>query len=308
MAAVRRSFAAVPFSERHSIIVAYRLGVLAVLLLGTCAWSPSRTDAAECTGRGGPPEDPGPPLEKSVKLTPVQPAEIVNFGPGDIANIAEDGTDFSFDDDYASKEIDIVIAASRRLPKGLEPSHIELNAPRRLTRADTGLETVVLEESTFSTPQFIENRHRITFTLCLNPADIEAGSYTGEVSVGGPTRLGGATVAITANAKDGKLFHFGLLVALAAVTALVIYRAHEAKADKNLREVTIKSFSWWATLVVALVAAYIAAISIYTQDPAWGDDQAPSIIALAGAALAGAGVHSVIATLRPASGDSDGAK
>jgi hypothetical protein len=266
--------------------------------LAICAWSPSRAEATDCTRDAGPPERPGPPLKNPIKLTPVEPTATVNFGPGDLVTIGG-GTLIGVGEGYASKEIDVVLTASRRLPKSVKPSQIEINAPRRLARADPTLETVLLRRPTFTQPQFIDNRQRVAFTVCLDPADIHAGSYTGEISVGGPTRLGRAVVAVTANAKDGWLFQFGLLAALAAVLLLLIYRAYtEMEDNQRLRDVTVKRFSWWAGLAVSLVAAYIAAIAVYTQDPAWGDDQAPSIIALAGAALAGAGVNSVITTLR----------
>lgn len=266
-----------------------RLAALVTLLgLAMSFALPGVAQATKCTRKSGV-SQPGRPLPHRFGLAPDQPSQVINFGRK-----------------RGVREVDLVLKASSRLPRSLKSSQLEIAVPRRFQRAGQNLETSLFMRPTFSEPRFIEGRRSIVFTACLDAHDVPAGSYTGQITMTGPDGLGRADMTITANAKNWRLFVWGLILALLAALLLLVYGAITKDRDdpnnpidwKEATKATLGSFSFLAQTAVSLVAALVAAIAIYSQDPAWGEDVGPSVIALAGAALAAAGVQSLIATIR----------
>src|SRR3712207_8808116 len=52
-------------------------------------------------------------------------------------------------------------------------------------------------EPKFIPPRILSDGRRIYFGVCIDPAGLPAGRYTGLVNVGGPPGVSGTTVAIT---------------------------------------------------------------------------------------------------------------
>ena len=147
------------------------------------------------------------------------------------------------------------------------------------------------------------NRTLITFTACLDSEGLGAGSYAGQIGISGPRKLQPASVAVVANLRDGKLFRRGLILALVAALVLMIYgHVKKIRGQKTwwraFWDNTRPDDGFWVESAIGLVAAGLAAGAVYAQDPAWGDDAFPSLVALGGTTLAAAGVQNLIATAR----------
>jgi hypothetical protein len=223
-------------------------------------------------------------------LTPTESSTILNFG-------RQRGT----------KEIDIVLTADPAL-KRFAPKKLELYVPRRFPREGAGMETLAFKEPTFSTPEVHESGTRITFTACLDAKEEAPGSYKGEIVVSGPQVEGSTRVAVIANVKEWRWFLVGLVLALIAAFALLLYRPMQNNPTGDAwRDATLRSPAWWVETIVSLVAGAIAAWAIYSQDPAWGSDVPTALVSLIGAAFAAAGVQTLISTARKGGGGGGGA-
>lgn len=221
---------------------------------------------------------------KEVKLTPSRPAEIVNY-----------------DGDRGVKEIDVVLTATPALPTDFQAANFEIYVPQRFQRIDENGESLLFERPTFSRPRFHENRTRVSFTVCLDAADAAAGSYGGEMVVAAPRGFSRTAIAVTANLKNEAAFRVWLIVALVAAFFLLLYATTQNDpARRSLRQAV--DFGWIVEAAVSLVAGAIAAIVIYSQNPAWGSDPVEAGIGLAGAVFAAAGVQSLVRTVRSGDG------
>ena len=145
----------------------------------------------------------------------------------------------------------------------------------------------------------------LAFTICVDGEKLDPGNYSGQVSVSGPEGLDATAVTITANAKDRSAFVWGLVLAVIAALALLFYKAVNERKDAapdsswgTAWNQTLRSPEFLIQTFIALVGAVLAMLAIYSQDPGWGADPIPSLIALGGTALAAAGLQSVIATAR----------
>ncbi|HEX8068128.1 MAG TPA: hypothetical protein VF520_16550 [Thermoleophilaceae bacterium] len=228
---------------------------------------------------------------KPITLDPVTQTQVVNFGT-----------------DRSEKSVDVVLTASTAVPRRIKGEHFELDVPQRFRRVDDKLETTVLPRPTFSEPRIFGKRRRIALTICLDGEDVKPGAYTGNVVLTGPAQVGDATVTLTVNAKNGGLFALGLVLAVLTALALLFYKAMKAKRDAAPADGPIGwgtalwrvvgDFAFWAETIVSIGAAVVAVYVVWSQDPAWGDDEFPSIVALGATALAAAGVQNLIATVR----------
>lgn len=226
-----------------------------------------------CTLQANKTAVPGPQVRPKITLVAEPSTEVVNFG-------GSGGT----------KSFDVELTASSPLPPSVTPQQIELDSPKRFRRVGATLESTSLKRPTFSVPRFIEGRKVITFRVCVDATNADAGTYAGQVVVSGPSGLTGTSIATTVNAKNESGFLLGIFLALGAAAVLLIYKAlkEQGSASKRVKILTV---------AVSLVAAAAAMIAIYAKDPAWGADFWPSFFALAGAAFGAAGIGSLITTL-----------
>ena len=127
---------------------------------------------------------------------------------------------------------DITVSASPALPPGVTPEEITLDIPKRFARSGPGLPSAYLPNPTFSLPRILEHGTLVAFTLCVNASSISAGSYVGQVIVGGPAGVQPATVAVSLNAKDEVEFLVGLFLAAVVALWLLLMRGLKVNYDK----------------------------------------------------------------------------
>jgi hypothetical protein len=224
------------------------------------------------------------------------------------------------------REIEIVrglrLQTNRTLPRWLKPKHFEIYAEPLVRTGDETLETVSFPEPVFIPPRILSGGRRIDFGVCLDPAGLPAGRYTGLINIGGPPGLRGATLAITANAKDANWFWKGTVIAFAVALLTLLFKG---AADKRLANRTPPSTAnpnptwpgWWESLlaaigdpqfvftsIVAVATAFGALYTSYASDPAWGATGPGSVFALVVTAFAAVGGQTLLAGLRQGSGGS----
>jgi hypothetical protein len=254
-------------------------------------------------------------VKPTVKLSPDQGAQIVNFG-------GERGWKF----------VDVVLNATPPLPAWMRRSDIRLAVVRRFTRVEPNLPTRYAPLPKFTTPVFSPGRDRVTFTICLDSTGLAAGAYTGSVLVEGPTGLGPVSLGVTENLKNSDLALWLALGSLFAAFFFLLVRgaaARQAKAAEKhghalantadkaesvqteaLRRAppakdhihsyfteVLLDLNWWLTTVVALGVAAGSIIAIYSTNPSWGADLWGSVAGIVGPTFAAVGVQSVVTSL-----------
>jgi hypothetical protein len=234
---------------------------------------------------------PAPEVKPTVALSSSGPAEPMNMG-----GLRGTGT------------TDIAIAASPALPSTVTSEDITVDIPKRFARTGPGLTTQYLPEPVFSPPRILQHGTLIAFTLCVDASHVDAGSYVGQVIVGGPTGVQPATIAVTLNAKDEVKFIVGLVLAgLIAVLLLFLrsVKVHMEKLDaskqtlKNAIGPTLKdALGFWAPTIIAVGAALVAMFQIYDSNVSWGADTTSSLIALGGTAISAAGLGTFLSSLK----------
>jgi hypothetical protein len=199
---------------------------------------------------------------------------------------------------------DIAVTASPPLPAAVAADEITLSIPARFARTGAGLGTDYLPRPTFTTPEILEHGALVTFTLCVDASHIAAGSYVGQVIVGGPVGVQPASVAISLNAKDNTLFIVGIVLASLAAFALLVFRgikvkhAVDSQTLGNAFRAMLKDYlGFWAPTVIAIAGAVVAMLQVYDGNPAWGADKVSSFIALATTAITAAGVGTFLSSL-----------
>jgi hypothetical protein len=227
--------------------------------------------------------EPGKPLSTPVELSVLEPPEPINLG----------GEDFE----------QVVVKASPPLGENVKPGQIVLYSPKSPRRSGSTLETEHLEMPTFSEPEIFEGE-RITFSVCVGDKSVDAGTYTGQVLVGGPKGVKGTAVTLTVNEKDESLFWIGVIIGLAGAVILSYLRAWKAAKDKlgdGGTWGTAWSNTWkdpWLLVITigAVIVAYIGMQKIYANDPAWGAEKTGAVIALLGAMGSATGLSSFFST------------
>jgi hypothetical protein len=202
----------------------------------------------------------------------------------------------------------VTVTTNRKLPTTV--TETQLNFDATLSRTDNTLETAEFPDPTFSRPHISNDRRSISFAICLNPAGVRAGKYTGAVTVSGPEGLGSAVILLTVNAKKFQLVYW--LAALLVVLLLIVVkdgaRIKKEYDDKKTQNVTWWKFVWrpvltdpiwWATTLVSVGVVAGTLWKIYAADPSWGANGLGSLVALVGAAAAAVGGHAVISSLTP---------
>lgn len=298
----------------------WRAGLLLVLGVGSLALIglklahddslPKDADCTRLSGEGG----GGLPLQPAVKLTPDLAGQVVNFGGS-----------------RGWRYVDVVLNATPALPRSVNAKAIRFDVPRRFSRTSDRLSTVSAPRPSFTEPSISPGGDRIAFSVCLDGATLESGSYSGSVLVEGPKGLGPTTISFTENARNSGLAFWGGLTVLAIAFFFLVLRgaaARQVKAEernaqdvaraesetglaealkrtqehppKRVRSYIVEVFqdlNWWVTSVVALGLAAASIYGIYSADPAWGSDTVGSVISLVGPAFTAVGVQSVVTAL-----------
>lgn len=269
-----------------------QVGSTVCWLLAVFCLTPSLASATpdrECSAKYGSSNQSGEKLATPVTLESEGPADPINMG-------GLRGTGMT----------DITVNASPPLPQSVSPEEITIEAPKRIARNESGLSTAYLPDPTFSKPRIIEHGKVIAFTMCVDASEASAGSYVGQIIVGGPEGIKPATVAVTLKAKDSELFTFGIV--LAGILALALLAIRSIKMDyeklgepKTLWPAVVATakdiLRFWVPTVFAIGAAVVAMIQVYDSNVAWGADTTASLIALGGTAVSAAGVGSFLSSL-----------
>ena len=228
----------------------------------------------------------GRPLKQPVELTPTQQSaqKLVNFGTSRQYKVLKH----------------VTVTTSKALPPAVASDQINYDAV--LSRTGSTLESAEFPDPTFSPAYISQDRRSISFAVCLNPDAIAAGKYVGSITVSGPPGLGSASIGLTVNAKDTRLFWLSLGAALlSAFVLLVLKDAAAAKTDANSwRQAFITPLSnplWCAATIITLATAWAALETIYSNDPAWGASGFASFASLVGTATAAVGGHTILTSL-----------
>jgi hypothetical protein len=201
------------------------------------------------------------------------------------------------------------------LPPGAERA-LRLEADPLVRTGNTNAETVDFPDLRFSALQVSANRERISFRVCLTPTeDLPAGKYTGAITLDGPTGVEGATITVTANAKNGLLFWCGAFLTLALAYLVLLYKAaadtrgHRIDAAENGTEEAKKQAAKWSPAfranfmdvgflfrsLLTLGATFGALYALWEANPAWGEGgTVASLIALVGVGVAAVGARAII--------------
>lgn len=219
---------------------------------------------------------------------------------------------WEFDGDRAETYWDVVIQASPPLV-GIDPAEIDVT-PGRMVRDDN--HTAFRRTLTFTPPKISSNGKRITFRLCADPHEIEAGTYRTTVSVDGPGTISGTSLNVSVTARDAWWFLGSLMI-----VALVILAGLELKsvadyqrAIKGTKTATGQAPSFtkrdallyiWrfqelrlVSTLVGIGSAFITVTVLYNNDHTWGEDVFKSILAAAQAAFVAVGAQGVLDGLR----------
>jgi hypothetical protein len=252
---------------------------------------PQQDQADDCTYSR--PKDSGHALKEQLTATATPGVGTINFG-------GARGVQF----------LDVTLDFSQPVPQSFL-RRLVLDAPRRFYREGASLATVAIAPPTFVAPAS-HGHKRVTFTICVDGADVPSGSYTGIVSVFGPEGFEPLDLSVTVNARNADLFGVTLGVALFVSFLLLLLKGAADRHDETVRRFAQKSDeaivesvrahdanvlkdpAWWLATVVVLALGVVGAYAIYAQNPAWGDAPVSAIIAVAGAVLAPAGLRATV--------------
>jgi hypothetical protein len=265
--------------------------LVGVAMLALCGYA-SGADDQVCNPSGAAAVH-GQPVNPPVTLESTGPADPINMG-----GLRGVGT------------TDIAVTATPALPPSVTPDQITLEIPKRPERSGATLNTAYLPSPTFSRPRILEEGKIIAFTMCLDASHTGAGSYVGQVIIGGPEGVQPTTVAVTLNAKNHTAYLIGLILAAVAALVLLFLRGVKLGYDtltegSNAQRVrtaagnTLKDpFGFWVPTVIGIGAAVFAMAQVYDSNVSWGADTVSSLIALGGTAISAAGLGTFLSSLK----------
>jgi hypothetical protein len=246
----------------------------------------------------------GRPVKPAVKLQPEPNSQsrIINFG-----------------DDRDEEFQRYTLTAEPALRPGDEKRLSLVADVMTRTGSDTA-ETVTFPDPTFTPIVVYGNRKRLTFGVCLKPPHgLPAGKYTGLITTDGPPGIEDTSVTVTANAKNGSWFKYGVALTLLIAFGVLLYKAAadtrakriEAAKDGNdaarkaagewwpAARLQLGDLAWLASTAAALAAAFVALYALWDKDPSWGEaGLVASGTALIAAGLAAVGVKTVLTSSR----------
>ena len=253
--------------------------IVAVAGLATACSVASAADP-NCSIRANKIAKTGPPIEQPVTLSlEAQSDQVLNFGQ-----------DRDIKVDY------VTLKASPPLPKSVRPSQLELDSliPMRRIGADN-LDSTRLKFPRFIPPRILAHGERVSFGVCINAAEGEAGTYTGQVEVNGPVGLSPFQLTQTAQLKSKVIGSFGLIFVVALILSTIfVWR----KIGKETSATGRKKFGAQLLVVaISLGAAGYAMWKVYNENPAWGADGFSSMAALVATAFTAGGIGTGISAL-----------
>jgi hypothetical protein len=282
--------------RRWMIATASVVAWLVLIMPTAAARAEDPCESSSTVGHANRPSAPaeGAEIKPTVAFSSSGPAEPMNMG-----GLRGTGT------------TDIAIAASPALPTSVTSEEITVDIPKRFARNGPGLTTQYLPEPEFSKPRILQHGTLIAFTLCVNASHTPAGSYVGQVIVGGPKGVQPATIAVTLNAKDEIEFIVGSIVAGVIAVLLLLLRGIKVRMEKPVATnetaptagkalgITLKDLlGFWVPTIVAVAAALVAMLQVYDANSSWGADATSSLIALGGTALSAAGLGTFLSSLK----------
>lgn len=281
-----------PFLSRQTVL--FLIAITAVPLVLPVTSALADTSCPRPANR--PTKGAGKEISPRITLKPETAGEVINFG----------GT-------RGTRSVDVVLLASRPLPKEFTVKQLELDSPKRFRRTGQTLDSASLRLPRFSNPQIIEHRKKIRLRICVDTTDAPAGAYSGQVFISGPPGITGTSVTLTVNAKTTTSFFFlFLILALVVAFFLLLFKAAKEEKEKReaknppetpkWREVIFPRFKdplFLVSTAIALVAALVAMRGIYDSNPAWGTETWTNVFALCGTAFGAAGVGSLITAFTP---------
>jgi hypothetical protein len=250
-------------------------------------------DAAKCTYTN--PASQAAELQSDVQVTVLPAAGTANFG-----------------NSRGTQALDVALQTSAPVDSDVVKG-LSFIVPSRLYRENPNLTTVAVKPLAFSAPVLLSPRE-IGFTICVDGSELRSGSYTGSVSIVGPERFQAQSLSITVNAKNGKLFAWVLPSALVVSFLLLVLKGAADRTDRRVREEVqdqskdandfqnpggrdlrvLTDWGWWIATFVVLALGLAAGYAIYADNPSWGSDALASVIAVAGAVFAPAGLRAVL--------------
>jgi hypothetical protein len=297
-----------------TILALVALGVGAILLVPTLVDHGSSSQAhGPCPPKS--PKDSNPSKQKkkrqgkrrtkshSKKTKPKHPT-LGSTGPASPINMG---------DTKGWGQSDIVVGASPALRPRVRPSQITIHVPKRFERSGDNLTSEYLRRPIFTRRRILERGKLVAFTLCINMDGAQAGTYVGQLIVGGPGKIQPATIAVTINVKNRTLFLQGLAVAILLAFALLLALATKKRWDVIDSKKTPKcppclatamgqaltdAWGFWLPTAIAIVAAGVAMYQVWDNTVAWGADTGASLIALGGTTLSAAGIGSFLTSIR----------
>lgn len=279
--------------------------IVVVLMAGVQA----EAAPTKCTLSAGAAADPGEKIDPAIVLTPeaASQSRIVNFDSGRDEKLPV----FHLEVEPAMKQADL--------------AKLSLNADPLVRTGNDKVETVDFSDLLFTPLKLTNGGTRITFGVCLRPPkDLPAGKYTGVITVDGPSGVTAKSVSITANAKNGGLFSWGVALTLALAYLVLLYKAAaearaaeiaakkkemEGETDPDKLKRSAKKAARWGTAfgttfkdvgfefraLLTLGATFGALYALWENNAAWGDaGTITSLVALVGVGLAAVGVRAIM--------------
>jgi len=147
--------------------------------------------------------------------------------------LEDQGATLSFARDRRMLDVPVVIRTTRPIPAGIKASELRLEALRDLHRIGDNLISVGRVVPLTSRLRITHARDRVYFSVCVDGTGLQAGSYSGSITVSGPTRLARVDVPVTVTVKDADFFWQGVVIALLIAGVFLLYK--ELRNDSKIR-------------------------------------------------------------------------
>jgi hypothetical protein len=147
--------------------------------------------------------------------------------------LEDQGATLSFARDRRMLDVPVVIRTTRPIPAGITSSDLRLEALRDLHRIGDNLISVGRVVPLTSRLRITHARDRVYFSVCVDGTGLQAGSYSGSITVSGPTRLARVDVPVMVTVKDADFFWQGVVIALLIAGVFLLYK--ELRNDSKIR-------------------------------------------------------------------------
>lgn len=265
------------FGHRQLRIQSLMVAAATVSIL--CAL-PATASAANCTMVANKRAVDAPAIEPSVTLSlESQSDAVINFG-----------------EDRGVKVNYVTIKVSPRLPDNIRSKNLELNSLLPMKRIGTdNLESTRLKFPRFIPPRILSHGERISFGICIDAADGDPGTYTGQVELNGPLGLSPLQLTQTAQLKAKVFGLFGIFFIIAlGLAGIFVWR----KVGKETSATGGKKLgAQIAVVAISLGAAGYAMWKVYNESPSWGADWFSSLAALVATGFAAGGIGTGVSAL-----------